>query len=132
MSSETKQCAAGVQPRSRGVRVALGCALFACSVACGTAWAAELAQYTPVKPDPAEDCAPTYGHAFICGAERPEDLARIPRTRWLVFSGFRDGAGLKLVDSQARTMQRWYTGEQSQLLAHAHHRPMRRDSTLKD
>ena len=51
----------------------------------------------------------------MCGAERPEDLARIPRTRWLVFSGFSNGAGLKLVDSEARTMRRWYTGESSQI-----------------
>jgi hypothetical protein len=101
--------------RSGAVRVALGYALFAGSVASGTAVTGDVAQYAPAGSVSAENCAPTHGHAFVCGAEKPEDLARIPRTRWLVFSGFSDGAGLKLVDSQARTMRRWYTGEQSQL-----------------
>jgi hypothetical protein len=62
-----------------------------------------------------ENCEPAHGHAFLCGAERPEDVARIPRTRWLVFSGFSEGAGLKLVDTRARTMRRWYTGTAAQV-----------------
>lgn len=61
------------------------------------------------------ECEPSEGHDFICGAQRPEDLARIPHTRWLVFSGFSNGAGLKLVDTRTRTMRRWYTGESTQL-----------------
>jgi hypothetical protein len=61
------------------------------------------------------ECAPSDGHSFICGAQRPEDLARIPNTRWLIFSGFTDGGGLKLVDTRVRTMRRWYTGESAQL-----------------
>ena len=42
---------------------------------------------------PTHECEPSDGHSFICGAQRPEDLARIPDTRWLVFSGFTNGAG---------------------------------------
>lgn len=42
---------------------------------------------------------------FLCGAQRPEDVVRIPGTRWLVYSGFSDGAGLKLVDTAARSMR---------------------------
>jgi hypothetical protein len=61
------------------------------------------------------NCEPAGGHEFLCGAERPEDVARIPRTRWLVFSGFSDGAGLKLVDTRARTMRQWYTGSAAQI-----------------
>lgn len=52
---------------------------------------------------------------FVHGAERPEDVTRIPNTRWLVFSGFANGAGLKLVDSSARTLRAWYSGEPDQL-----------------
>jgi hypothetical protein len=52
---------------------------------------------------------------FVCGAERPEDVTRIPNTRWLVFSGFSNGAGLKLVDSAARTMRAWYSGDPDQV-----------------
>ncbi len=56
-----------------------------------------------------DDCPASDGHSFICGAQRPEDVARIPGTRWLVFSGFSDGAGLKLVDTRTRSMRRWNT-----------------------
>lgn len=63
----------------------------------------------------ASDCRPTNGHAFICGAERPEDVARIPDTRWLIFSGFADGAGLKLVDTRTRALRRWYEGTPEQI-----------------
>lgn len=62
-----------------------------------------------------DHCAASAGHAFICGAERPEDLARIPNTPWLVFSGFANGAGLKLVDTRTRTLRHWYTGAADQL-----------------
>ena len=51
------------------------------------------------------DCEPRGNLKFLCGAQRPEDVARIPGTRWLIFSGFSDGAGLKLVDSVAHTMR---------------------------
>jgi hypothetical protein len=53
--------------------------------------------------------------SFVCGAERPEDLALIPGTRWLVASGFSNGSGIKLVDTEARTLRRWYTGEPAQV-----------------
>lgn len=52
---------------------------------------------------------------FVCGIEHPEDLAHIPGTRWLIASGFANGAGLKLVDTGARTMRFWYRGEPSQI-----------------
>ncbi len=63
----------------------------------------------------ASDCAPTHEHSFACGAERAEDLAPIPGTRWLIASGFASGAGLKLVDTQARTLRLWYSGVASQV-----------------
>jgi hypothetical protein len=45
---------------------------------------------------------------FICGMDKPEDLARIPATRWLIASGFASGAGLKLIDTNARSAKFWY------------------------
>lgn len=60
-------------------------------------------------------CEPSPSFKFICGAERPEDVTRIPNTRWLVFSGFSSGAGLKLVDSASRTLRTWYSGRPDQL-----------------
>jgi hypothetical protein len=55
-------------------------------------------------------CPPGAELRFICGAERPEDLARIPGTRWLIASGFSPNAGLKLVDVRTGTLRRWYAG----------------------
>ena len=66
-------------------------------------------------------CAPVGGLKFVCGVAHPEDLARLPGTRWLIASGFQNGAGLKLVDTQTGTMRFWYRGEPSQI------RPDRRD-----
>jgi hypothetical protein len=59
-------------------------------------------------------CERSSTHAFVCGAERPEDLARIPQTRWLIASGFQEGAGLKLIDTKARSLKRWYSDEKGQ------------------
>jgi hypothetical protein len=61
------------------------------------------------------ECAPSDGLAFICGAEKPEDLAHITGTPWLIASGFSKGAGLKLVDTRTRTLRRWYEGTPAQV-----------------
>ena len=50
-------------------------------------------------------CNPRGNLGFLCGAPRPEDVVRVPGTRWLIYSGFSNGAGLKLVDSAAQTMR---------------------------
>jgi hypothetical protein len=60
-------------------------------------------------------CEASLSLNFVCRAQRPEDVARVPNTRWLVFSGFSNGAGLKLVDSSARTMRTWYSGAADQV-----------------
>src|SRR3954471_6626519 len=59
-------------------------------------------------------CAPTNGLNFVCGAQNPEDLVPIPETRWLIASGMREGAGLKLVDTAAKTARPFYTGSAAQ------------------
>lgn len=53
--------------------------------------------------------------AYVCGAEKPEDLIVLPETGWMIASGFAPGAGLKLVDTQTRKLQRWYTGSAEQV-----------------
>jgi hypothetical protein len=68
-----------------------------------------------VAEQPTNHCASTSTLQFICGAERPEDVARVPDTRWLIFSGFSNGAGLKLVDSSTRTLRTWYSASPDQL-----------------
>ena len=62
----------------------------------------------PSAPDPA--CTPSAELHFICGAERPEDLAHIAGSPWLIASGFSPGAGLKLVDTRSHRLRRWYSG----------------------
>ncbi|MBB6093524.1 hypothetical protein HNQ60_002405 [Povalibacter uvarum] len=66
------------------------------------------------QPASSAGCAAANGLEFICGAERPEDLARIPNTRWIIASGFANGAGLKLIDSDVRSMRHWYSGTAQQ------------------
>lgn len=60
-------------------------------------------------------CGPDADLDYVCGAERPEDVVALPRTRWLVASGFSPGAGLKLIDAPARTLVKWYTGDAAQM-----------------
>ena len=77
---------------------------------------------TPVSPGAAQtrtaqtvgSCASMNGLNFVCGARNPEDLVPIPGTRWLIASGMSDGAGLKLVDTTAKTARPFYTGSPAQ------------------
>jgi hypothetical protein len=55
-------------------------------------------------------CPPASRFELLCGQTRPEDLARIPDTRWVIASGFSTGAGLKLVDTTARSLRPAYSG----------------------
>ncbi len=50
-------------------------------------------------------CAPSAGLTFICGRQNPEDLVLVPGTRWLLTSGMAPGAGLSLVDTQAKAVR---------------------------
>jgi hypothetical protein len=76
-----------------------------------------LAFALPLHGAPAENevCSSSPGLNFICGAEHPEDLAPIPGTPWLIASGFSPGAGLKLVDTRSRKLERWYGGSEEQV-----------------
>ena len=53
-------------------------------------------------------CAPAAGLTFICGLQNPEDLVSVPGTPWLLTSGMAPGAGLSLVDTQARAVRKLY------------------------
>lgn len=67
------------------------------------------------KPPQAASCKPSQALRFVCGAVKPEDLVHIPGTRWLVASGFSDGAGLKLIDTRSLTLRTWYTASAAQI-----------------
>jgi hypothetical protein len=66
--------------------------------------AAVSAQQAPAPPA----CAPAAGLTFVCGLQNPEDLVLVPGTRWLVTTGMAPGAGLSLVDTQAKAVRKLY------------------------
>lgn len=53
--------------------------------------------------------------SFVCGADRPEDLVRVPGTRWVITSGFSRGSGLKLLDTRRASQRRWYVAAPDQI-----------------
>lgn len=78
----------------------------ALSASAGAACAAESA---------ASSCSSVSGLHLVCGQERPEDIARIPDTRWLIVSGFSEGAGLKLVDTRNGELTPAYSASPAQI-----------------
>ena len=48
-------------------------------------------------------CEPAGELGFVCGPRNPEDLVRVPGTRWIIASGMAAGAPIYLVDAQSRT-----------------------------
>jgi len=66
------------------------------------------------QPTSSTSCAPANGWNLICGHPNPEDLVPIPGTRWLIASGMKEGAGLKLVDTDAKTARVFYSGQAAQ------------------
>jgi len=65
----------------------------------------------PVGQTVSSSCRPDKALHYICNLDHPEDVRRIPGTKWLIVSGFANGSGLKLVDSERHTAFRWYTGK---------------------
>src|SRR5687768_9207049 len=56
----------------------------------------------------APTCTPAAGLTFICGLQNPEDVVHVPGTRWLLTSGMAPGAGLSVVDTQAKAVRKLY------------------------
>src|SRR5688572_16148843 len=56
------------------------------------------------------DCSAAAGLSFICGLQNPEDVVQIPQRNLLLASGMAPGAGLTLVNTPARMVQRLYVG----------------------
>src|SRR5687767_1220271 len=70
--------------------------------------AGSLVASRPLQAQAPAGCAPAAGLTFICGLQNPEDVVHVPGTRWLVTSGMAPGAGLTLVDTQARTVRKLF------------------------
>lgn len=67
------------------------------------------------NPEPAAACEPEGSLSYICGADKPEDLAGIPGSEWIVASGFAPGSGLKLVNVRTHALRRWFTAQPEQV-----------------
>jgi hypothetical protein len=81
--------------------------------AAGLIAALPLAAFAQGVPHPATEkpsCAPSIGLQFVCGLDQPEDLIQIPGSKWLVASEMGDIGGISLVDADAKTARRFYTG----------------------
>ena len=64
-------------------------------------------------PHPATEsapCTPSMGLNFVCGLDQPEDLLQIGASKWIVASGMGEHGGIFLIDSQAKTAKRFFTG----------------------
>ena len=61
------------------------------------------AQPTSASPD----CRSEGDLSFVCGPKKPEDLAVLPGTDWLIASGMEEGAGLHLIDTRTKRWRRW-------------------------
>ncbi len=59
----------------------------------------------------ADDCAPSGDLGFVCGLVNPEDLVRVPDTRWIISSGMGAGGALYLVDAEAKSWVELYPGD---------------------
>lgn len=95
----------------------VGTILLAGAILLGWSAATGFAQPRSRAPADAPVCSPVVeGLHFICGVVDPEDLARIPGTRWIIASGYDPGggliagSGLKLVDADAKSFTTFYAG----------------------
>ena len=57
------------------------------------------------------DCSPSGGYGFVCGMQNPEDLVRVPGTKWIIASGMAAGGALYLIDSQEKGWTELYPGQ---------------------
>ena len=50
------------------------------------------------------------GLNFVCGLNQPEDLLQIGTSKWVIASGMGDNGGISIIDSDAKTARRFFTG----------------------
>jgi hypothetical protein len=60
-----------------------------------------------------EDGCDNFGeYSYICGPISAEDLVLVPGTKWVIASGFGEGASLYLVDSEQKTWTNLYPADE--------------------
>jgi len=71
------------------------------------------AQQPAGVPHPATEtapCTPSLGLNFVCGLNQPEDLLQIGTSKWVIASGMGEGGGISILDTEAKTARRFFTG----------------------
>ena len=58
-------------------------------------------------------CAPSMGLHFVCGLDQPEDLLQVGNSKWVIASGMGEHGGIFLIDTEAKTAKRFFTGAPS-------------------
>src|SRR3954469_21553439 len=71
---------------------------------------AQAPQGVPHPGTESAPCTPSMGLNFVCGLDQPEDLLQIGNSKWIVASGMGEHGGIFLIDSQAKTARRFFTG----------------------
>ena len=56
-------------------------------------------------------CNPSMGLSFVCGLDQPEDLLQVGSSKWVVASGMGAHGGIFLIDADAKTAKRLFTGQ---------------------
>jgi hypothetical protein len=74
---------------------------------------AALAQQPAGVPHPTTEspsCEPSMGLHYVCGLNEPEDLLQIGSSKWVIASGLGDNGGISIIDTDAKTARRFFTG----------------------
>ena len=50
------------------------------------------------------------GLHYVCGLDEPEDLLQVGNSKWVIASGMGAHGGIFLIDSDAKTAKRFFTG----------------------
>ncbi|MFC1702071.1 hypothetical protein ACFL1J_04945 [Pseudomonadota bacterium] len=57
-----------------------------------------------------DECKMVGEFGFVCGPMGAEDLVRVPETKWIIASGFTQGAPISLIDSKLKSWAELYPG----------------------
>lgn len=60
-----------------------------------------------------EGCGDFGDYSYICGPISAEDLVLVPGTKWVIASGFGDGASLYLLDSEQKSWSNFFPAEEA-------------------
>ena len=55
-------------------------------------------------------CAPSMGLHYVCGLDEPEDLLQVANSKWVIASGMGEHGGIFLIDTEAKSARRFFTG----------------------